>query len=247
VNGDYVGVNGLKTYYEVHGEGEPLVLMHGGFCTVDTFARQTPEFAKQYRVYLPERRGHGRTADVGEMSYEAMAVDTAGFMDALGIESAHVVGYSDGGNTALVLALRRPELVRKVVVIGANFHYDGMAPVAIAAMEKATPENFLPWLAEAYKRLSPDGPEHFPVVFEKLLRMWREEPALTAKDLTAIRAPALVLVGDRDWVATQHTVEMFESIPDAQLCIVPGATHGAPFEKAELVNRIVLEFLADED
>jgi pimeloyl-ACP methyl ester carboxylesterase len=244
MTGEYASVNGLKTYYEVHGEGEPLLLMHGGFCTVETFARQTPELAKHYRVFVPERRGHGRTPDVdGPITYEAMAEDTIGFMGALGIGSAHLVGYSDGGNTALVLAHTRPELIRKLVCIGANFHYDGMAPEAVQVMEHATPENFYPWLINKYKEVSPDGPEHLPEVFKKIMRMWREEPALTANDLARIQAPTLVLVGDRDWVAPEHSLEMFRSIPTAQLCVVPGATHGAPFEKATLVNQIVLEFL----
>ena len=242
---DYVEVNGLKPYYEVHGEGEPLLLMHGGFCTVETFSRQTPEFAKRYRVFVPERRGHGRTPDVeGPITYEAMSEDTIGFMGALGIESAHLVGYSDGGNAAIVLALKRPDLVRKLVCMGANFHYNGMAPEAVQVMEHATPENFYPWLINKYKELSPDGPEHLPVVFEKIMRMWREEPTLTANDLAHIEAPTLVLVGDKDWVAPEHSLEMFRSIPAAQLCVIPGSTHGAPFEKAPLVNQIVLDFLA---
>ena len=245
MTGEYVDVDGLKTYYVVHGEGEPLVLMHGGFCTVETFARQTPEFAKHYRVFVPERRGHGRTPDVaGPITYEAMAQDTIGFMEALGIGNAHLVGYSDGGNTAIVLALKRPDLVRKLVCMGANFHYNGMVPDAVQVMEHATPDNFYPWLINKYKEVSPDGPDHLPEVFEKIMRMWREEPALAADDLTRIQAPALVLVGDRDWVAPEHSLEMFRSIPAAQLCVVPGATHGAPFEKASLVNQIVLEFLA---
>jgi len=245
VSGNYIEVNGLKIYYEVHGEGEPLLLMHGGFCTIETFARQTPQFAKHYRVFLPERRGHGRTPDVdGPITYDAMADDTIGLMSALGIESAHLVGYSDGGNTALVLALKRPDIVRKMVCMGANFHYNGMAPVAVQVMERATPDNFYPWLINKYKELSPDGPEHLPVVFEKIMRMWREEPALTTNDLAHIQAPTLVLVGDQDWVAAEHSVQMFESIPGAQLCIIPGASHGAPFEKAPLVNQIVLDFLA---
>src|SRR5947208_15927294 len=105
--------------------------MHGGFCTVETFAKQTPHFAAKYQVIVPERRGHGRTPDVnGPITYESMARDTIGFMQALGIPSAHLVGYSDGGNTALVIALKRPDLVRKMVCLGANFHYNGMAPVA---------------------------------------------------------------------------------------------------------------------
>jgi len=245
MSGDYVDVNGLKTYYEVQGEGEPLLLMHGGFCTVETFSRQTPAFAVRYRVFVPERRGHGRTPDVeGPITYEAMADDTIGFMQALGIENAHLVGYSDGGNTAIVLALARPDLVRKLVCIGANFHWNGMAPVAVEVMAHATPDSFYPWLVNKYKEVSPDGPEHFPVVFEKLIRMWREEPAITADELARIESLTLVLVGDRDWVAMEHTVEMFRSIPNAQLGVVPGATHGAPFEKAALVNQLVLEFLA---
>ena len=243
--GQYVEVNGIKTYYEVHGKGEPLLLMHGGFCTVETFTRQTPEFAARYQVIVAERRGHGRTPDVdGPITYEAMAQDTIGLMHALGIPNAHLVGYSDGGNTALVIALKRPDLVRKMVCIGANFHYNGMAPVAVQVMEHATPDNFYPWLVNKYKEVSPDGPAHLPVVFEKIMRMWREEPALTPDDLGRIEAPTLVLVGDRDWVAMEHTIEMYESIANSQLCVIPGATHGALFEKAPLVNRIILEFLA---
>jgi pimeloyl-ACP methyl ester carboxylesterase len=243
MSGEYVDVNGLKTYYEVHGEGEPM--MHGGFCTVETFSRQTPDFATQYRVFVPERRGHGRTPDVdGSITYKAMADDTIGFMGALGIESAHLVGYSDGGNTALVMAVQRPDLVRKLVCLGANFHYNGMAHEAVQVMEHATPDKFYPWLTNKYKEVSPDGPEHLPVVFEKIMRMWREEPALTTDDLARIQAPTLVLVGDRDWVAPEHTLEMFRAIPSAQLCVVPGASHGAPFEKARLVNQVVLHFLA---
>jgi pimeloyl-ACP methyl ester carboxylesterase len=242
--GQYIDVNGLRTYYEVHGDGEPLLLMHGGFCTVETFARQTPDFAAKYQVIVPERRGHGRTPDVdGPITYEAMAQDTIGLMQALDIPSAHIVGYSDGGNTALIIALRRPDLVRKMVCMGANFHYNGMAPDAVQIMEHATPDNFYPWLINKYKDVSPDGPDHLPVVFEKIIRMWREEPALSPQDLGEIQAPTLVLAGDRDWVAIGHTVQMYESIATAQLCIVPGATHGAPFEKAPLVNQIVLDFL----
>jgi pimeloyl-ACP methyl ester carboxylesterase len=244
-DGRYIDVNGLNTYYEVSGKGEPLLLMHGGFCTVETFARQTPDLAARYQVIVPERRGHGRTPDVaGPITYEDMADDTVGLMQALGVSSAHLVGYSDGGNTALIVALKRPDLIRKMVCLGANFHYNGMAPVAVEVMAHATPDNFYPWLTNKYKEVSPDGPDHLPVVFDKIMRMWREEPALTLHDLGQIQAPTLVLVGDRDWVAMEHTVQMYESIPNAQLCVVPGATHGAPFEKAALVNQIVLDFLA---
>ncbi len=141
------------------------------------------------------------------------------------------------------MALERPDIVRKMVCLGANFHYNGMAPVAVQVMEHATPDSFYPSLINKYKEVSPDGPDHLPIVFEKIMRMWREEPALTPQHLGRIQAPTLIIVGDRDWVAMDHTVEMYESIPNAQLCVIPGATHGAPFEKAPLVNQIVLDFL----
>ena len=116
----YVDAGGLRTYYEVHGAGEPLVLLHGGLCTVETLDGLTPALAEQYRVYTPERRGHGRTPDVdGPMTYQNMAADTIAFMDALGLRGIRLVGFSDGGNVALEVALRRPDLVAKLVVMGA--------------------------------------------------------------------------------------------------------------------------------
>jgi pimeloyl-ACP methyl ester carboxylesterase len=243
MTGQYVDVNGLNAYYEVHGEGEPLLLMHGGFCTVETFEHQTPALAEHYRVYLPERRAHGRTADPGGISYDLMADDTIGFMQALGIESAHLVGFSDGANTALIVALKRPDVVRKIVSIGGNFHANGMTQQSLQYFEIAAPDRFLPHLVEAYKRLTPDGPDHFPTVFEKIIRMWRDEPSITAEELARITAPTLVLVGDRDMMTLEHTVELFRSVANGRLCILPGA-HGVPFDRPGLVNQVILEFLA---
>ncbi len=177
MTGEYVSVNGLSTYYEVHGEGEPLLLMHGGFCTVEVLAALRAELSQHYRVYAPERRGHGRTADFeGPYNYERMAEDTIGYMEVLGLQSAHLVGFSDGANTALVVAIQRPDLVRTIVSMGGNFHCDGIASQFHGFMDSATPENFMPDLVAAYKQHGPDGPEHFPIVFEKIMTMWRTEP-----------------------------------------------------------------------
>src|SRR5215216_4553487 len=116
---DYVDAGGLRTYYEVEGAGEPLVLLHGGFCPIETFGGLTPLLTEHYRVYLPERRAHGRTPDVdGPITYELMAHDTIAFLDAVGLQSAHLVGWSDGALVALLVALRRPDLVRRLVMIG---------------------------------------------------------------------------------------------------------------------------------
>ena len=243
--GQYVDVKGLKTYYEIHGNGEPLLLMHGGFCTIETFFGQTPELAKRYRVILPERRGHGRTADVdGPISYEAMAQDTIGFMEALGIPSAHLVGYSDGGIVGLIVAMRRPDLVKKLVSISANFDCDGLTDEGRAWVQSATAETLVPFLVEAYKRLSPDGPDHWPVMFEKIRRMALSEPKIKPQELATIKAPTLVMAADRDLMTLEHTVALFRAIPNAQLCIVPGTSHALAIEKPALVNQAILNFLA---
>jgi pimeloyl-ACP methyl ester carboxylesterase len=243
----YVEAGGVHTYYEVVGEGDPLVLLHGGFATIETWGAQAPALAERYRVYLPERRGHGRTADVpGPTGYDVMAKDTIAFMEALGISSAHLVGWSDGGNVGLEVALSRPDLVRKLVLIGAAANFDGYTSALQAMTSKLTPE-FLPSsMRQAYEDLSPDGPAHFPVVFEKLTAVWKTEPHHPLADLARLSAPTLVLLGDDDDITVEHAAAMQRAIPDAQLAVVPGTDHALMFEKPDLVNRLIIDFLADE-
>jgi len=242
----------VRMYYEEHGEGEPLLLMHGGFCTVEIFSRLTPELANHYKVILPERRGHGRTADVeGPISYDLMAQDTIAFMEATGIISAHMVGHSDGANVGILVAMSRPDLVRKFVFISGNFDVNGLTKETLAFFQSATPETFehvptLAKLVEMYKQTTPDGPEHFPIVFEKLKRMMLEEPKIPPQNLSRITAPTLIMAGDRDVIALEHTIEMFRAIPKAQLCIVPGSSHALILEKPLFVVQAILDFLANE-
>ena len=143
--GQYVTANGVKTYYEVHGEGEPLLLLHGGAVpAIESFALQTPELAKHFKVILPERRGHGRTADVdGPITYDLMAQDTIAFMEALAIKSAHLVGWSDGANVGMLVAISRPDLVKKLVSISGNFHVDGLTQQFKTFVERVTPDPLL--------------------------------------------------------------------------------------------------------
>jgi len=242
-NGAYVDA-GVRTYYESHGEGEPLLLLHGGLCTIETFSGQMPELAKRFRVILPERRGHGRTADVdGPITYEAMARDTVAFMEALGIGSAHLVGYSDGAIVGMLVAMRRPDLVRRLVSISGNFDCDGLTDEGRAFLESMQPDTFIPMLVDMYKKTSPDGPEHWPVVFEKVRRMALNEPKISPAELGSIKARTLVMTADRDLMTLEHTVALFRAVPGAQLCIVPGTTHALLFEKPAVVNAAVLAFL----
>ena len=245
--GSYIDAGGVHTYYEIQGAGEPLVLLHGGFTTIETWGAQTPALAERYQVYLPERRGHGRTPDVpGPTGYEIMAQDTIAFMDALGISSAHLVGWSDGGNVGLEVALARPDLVRKLVFMGAVANFDGYAPALRAQALNLTPESLPPMLREAYEAISPDGPGHFPVVFDKLAAVWKTEPHHQLADLEQVSAPTLVLLGDDDVISIEHAAALQRAIPVAQVAVVPGTDHALLFEKPELVNRLILDFLADE-
>lgn len=243
--GRYLKAGGVRTYVEEHGDGEPLLLLHGGFETVDMLPFLTQHLAKQRRVIAPERRGHGRTADQsGTITYEVMARDTLAVMDVLGIEAAEIVGYSDGANVGMLLALAAPERVRRLVLVSGNFHADGMTEAFRRGLRMARADSFEPAFVEAYRALSPDGPEHWPVVFEKLQRMMLEEPRLRADDLERIEAPTLVLAGDRDYVDVRHTLALFEAIAGARLCIVPGGAHGLLTEQPALTTRVILDFLA---
>jgi len=247
--GQYVMTGNVRSYYEEHGEGEPLLLMHGGASTIEIFAGLTPELANRYKVILPERRGHGRTADVeGPISYDLMAQDTIAFMEATGIISAHLGGYSDGACVGILVAMSRPDLVRKFVFVSGNFDVSGMTKETLAFLQSATPEAFehvptLAKLVEMYKRTTPDGPEHFPIVFEKLKRMMLEEPKIPPQNLSRIAAPTLIMAGDRDAITLEHTIELFRAIPEAQLCIVPGSSHGLILEKPRMVAQIILDYL----
>lgn len=244
--GDYLQTGEVRTYYEAHGEGDPLVLLHGGLCTVETFDGLTPGLAERFRVYVPERRGHGRTADVdGPITYVNMAQDTIAFMDAVGISGAHLVGFSDGAAVAVHVALERPELVRRLVLIGQALNHDGLTPGLIETLDDLAP-HLPPVLAQLYGAASPDGPEHFEVIIDKLTATWRTEPSFTLDTLATVTAPALFIMGDNDAVTLEHADAVRRTIPGSQLAVVPGATHGLPMEKPDITASLTLDFLAGD-
>lgn len=246
--GEYVDLSGVKTWYETDGSGDPLLMLHGGFCTNDTWGAQRSDLAARFRLYLPERRGHGHTPDVeGPLSYQDMADDTVAFIDTVIGAPAHLVGWSDGGIVALLVALARPELVRKVVVIGANFRPAGECWADPAMLERMTPDSSdMEFFRELYEPVAPEGPAHWPVVARKVVDMWRTEPTLTTEDLARISAPTLVMVGDDDMMTLEHTIALYRAIPRSELAVVPGTSHVVPLEKPAEVNRLVIEHLTAE-
>ena len=239
--GRYVDVAGHSTWIEETGSGaETIVLLHGGLGNGDELLDHLgPSLSERYRVVAPDRRGHGRTADTdAAFHYEEMVDETIAVLDDVVGGPAHLVGWSDGGIVALLLARRRPELVRRQVLIGVNFHVDGMRPV-----EMAEDDPFGQAMYEAYVERTPDGADHFPEVLTKALALFASEPTLTTEDLRTIVTPSLVLVGDDDCIDLSHTAALYENLAAAELAVVPGASHAVPMEQPAAVARLVLDFL----
>jgi len=226
--GSYADVNGLRMYYEVHGEGPPLLILHGGTCSIELPPMQIPFFATEFQVIAPEQIGHGRTADAQdrEMHYHDMAEDTVELMRQLEIKSAFVFGFSDGGIVGLDIAIHHPERVSRLAIAGANFRTDAYSETTLNWLVTVKAEDWPSNFRETYEQLSPDGPSHWPLVLARLQRMWSVEPNYTLEQLASIKAPTMVIAGDSDIVTPEHSVEMFRAIPHSQLCIVPAAKHG---------------------
>ena len=238
----YVDADGVLTWYAEYGGGTPLLLLPGALTDASEFGATTPALARHFRVVTPERRGHGHTADVGgPISYDIMARDTIAFIERLSLGPAHLVGHSDGANVALLVALARPDLVGRLVLISGNFHYDGLLP-ALDVGELATNQ----FLLDAYGQVSPDGRDHFSEVVARIARMVASEPTLTAEDLGRVSRRTLVMAGDDDAIAAEHTLALYRGIPDAELAVVPGTSHALIMEKPALCNQIMIDFLTTD-
>lgn len=251
----YAPVNGLNMYYEIHGAGQPLVLLHGAYMTIDQFGPLLPALAESRQVIAVEFQAHGHTADIDRpLSYQQMADDTAALIRHLGLAQADVYGYSMGGGVALQLAIRRPELMRKLVVVSASSSTAGGHPEMWAMIETITPEIFAgsPFEA-AYLEVAPN-PENFPVLVEKLKALDLEVFDWPAEELQAITAPVLLVIGDSDAVILEHAVALFRlfgggvmgdlvGLPASQLAILPGTHHLGMLERSDWIVAMTTPFL----
>jgi pimeloyl-ACP methyl ester carboxylesterase len=240
---EYVQTGAVRTWYDEHGDGEPLVLLHGGLVDARWFAPNLDPLAERFHVYTPERRGHGHTPDVeGPITYQVMADDTVAFLDAVLGGPADVVGHSDGAFVAMLVAMQRPELVNRLVMISGGFDKSGEAdPDADFDVEEV-----VQFLGGAYGEVSPDGEAHFPVVVAKIAELMKNEPRMDVAELARIGHRSLVMFSDDDLMTLQHAVEMFEALPNAELAVVPGTSHFLTQEKPHLVNALLLDFLTNE-
>lgn len=229
-------------WYAECGEGEPLVLLHPGGAGVDSRALSpnVAALSTAFHTYTPEQRGHGRTPDVeGSITFALMAQDTARFIETVIGHPVHLLGCSDGAIIALMVTLQRPDLVRKLVFVAGVFHYDGWA----AGILEADPPEFM---RQSYAELSPDGAGHYDTMVAKLASMHTRAPALTPDDLHNIRCRTLIMVADDDEVRLEHAVQMYRSLPNAELAVIPGTSHGLLVEKPDICNLLIADFLTKD-
>ncbi|MEN7550611.1 alpha/beta hydrolase [Rapidithrix thailandica] len=252
----YAPVNGLKIYYEVYGKGQPIVLLHGAYMTVHkAFDEMIAALSESRQVILAEMQGHGRTADIDRpITYEFMADDVAALMEYLNIEKADIFGYSMGGGTALQVAIRHPEKVRKLVVASATYQSEGMYPELLKMISTITPEMFkdTPFKKE-YDQLAP-RPGDWPALVEKLKTLDETPQNWPAESIRSIQSPTMLILGDADVIRPEHTVEMFRllgggvmgditGLPDARLAILPGTTHTGVMEQTDWLLSMIPPFL----
>ena len=256
----YAQIGPLNLYYEVHGEGEPLILLHGAYMTADMMAPLTSGLTGR-QVIVPELEGHGRTALADRpLSYEQMADDVAGLAAELGLDRVDVVGYSMGGAAALQTAIRHPQLVRRLVTCSASYRFDGMPAVAREMFPTITPAMFAGSpMEEAYLRLAPN-PGDFPKLVERLTVLDSTDFAWPDDDVRGIPAPMLIVLGDSDGVTLDHAVAMFklrgggvmadlQGMPESQLAVLPGTSHFIPpgsglLDRSEWLLPMIETFLA---
>jgi pimeloyl-ACP methyl ester carboxylesterase len=257
-NTGYVLVDGIHVYYEVHGAGEPLVLLHGGLVTIDlAYAALLPALATDRQVIAIEQQGHGRTADREEpLTYKRMAEDTVAVLKHLNIERADFYGYSMGGGIALELGVSHPEVVRKLIVASAPFSNEGLYPGVLDGIAQLKPDDLAgSGLPEAYAAVAPN-PERWPILVEKIKQLDLEFKGWTPTEIRSIAAPTLVVVGDSDNVTVPHAAQLFEllggglpgdfaGLPDSQLAVLPGTTHiGVVLENSDWLLMAIRSFLA---
>ena len=252
----YAPVNGLKMYYEVHGSGEPVVLLHGAFMTVSgDWSEFTRELAKTRKVIAVEMQGHGRTADIErDLTFENLADDVAGLLDHLKIPRADIVGYSLGGGVAMQAAIRHPEKVGKVVSISAVLRRDGWVKEGVDALSGLTADVFKGSPMEAeYKRLSPT-PNEFPAFVKHVVSLASKPYDFGADNLKATKAPMFFIFGDADGVRLDHIAEMYRlkggevhgdmgPRPASRLAILPDSTHVTLMNRTTTIVPMVNDFL----
>lgn len=253
--GNRVEVNGMQMYYEVSGQGDPLVVLHGAYMNIPSMGGIVGRLAETHKVYALEFQGHGRTTDIDRpITYPNLADDVAAFMDAVGVEKADVFGYSMGSAAGLQLAIRHPEKVDKLVAASVSYDVEGMQPAMAAFIPQMAPEMFVGTpMEDEWKKLAAD-PEGFRPLVEKLIAL-EHEPMDWEAEVKALNSPVLIISGDSDVVTLEHTVAMFRllgggimgdmgtPLPASRLAILPATSHTAVINQVDLLYGFTEPFL----
>ena len=239
----YLNIAGYPLWsYEWANNGQPVLLLHGGLSDTDSFADvMVAPLGSDFHLFAYDRAGHGRSADQpGSFHFNFQCSEAIAFISEVVKEPVHLVGYSDGANIALMVAIARPDLVKSIVSIAANFSADGIVELPEFDPAGISEEN-----RAEYAAMSPDAPETLDAKIEKMHQIWKVEPNIKITDIAEISVPTLVMAGDDDVVKHSHTIELYEALPLGQLAIVPGTSHGLVKEKPEVVTALIKSFLSD--
>ncbi|HJQ09761.1 MAG TPA: alpha/beta hydrolase [Gemmatimonadaceae bacterium] len=256
--GHRVPVNGMSMYYEVSGQGDPLIVLHGAYMNIPAMGAIIPALAKNHRVYALEAQGHGRTTDIDRpITYPNLADDVAAFMDAVGLKKADVFGYSMGAGTGLQLAIRHPDKVNKLIAASVAYDYEGLQPEFKAMIPQMKVEMFLQMpFAEQYRKLSPT-PDSFPALVRKVIAAQRE-PLAWGEDVKRVKTPVLIIAGDADGYTLEHIVSLFrllgggsmgdlgKPLPASRLAILPATSHTAVITQVDALMMYIEPFLKGE-
>ncbi|WP_214073853.1 alpha/beta hydrolase [Mucilaginibacter sp. dw_454] len=224
--GKYANVNGVKIYYEIYGEGHPLVVLHGNGGSIKDAAPFYPELLKKYKVIAIDSRAQGKSTDTdAPLTYDLMASDINALLDELKIDSTFIWGHSDGAILGLIMAMKYPKKVEKLLAVGANIQPDSTA--------------IFSWALNYSKKIVKESSD---VKERKLNQLMLDYPNIPFSDLSGIKIPVLIMAGDRDDMRPEHTLKLFQNIPKSQLCILPGTTHAGPWEKKDLFFELLFDF-----
>lgn len=256
--GNRVEVNGMQMYYEVSGEGDPLVVLHGAYMNIPSMGAIIPRLARTHKVYALELQGHGRTTDIDRpITYPNLADDVAAFMNAVDLKKADVFGYSMGAAAGLQLAIRHPEKVNRLIAASVAYDAEGWQPEFKAFIPQMSVEMFVGMpFAQAYRNLAAD-PNGFPALVKKLIAL-EHEPMAWEADVRALRAPVLIISGDADVATLDHSVAMFrllgggvmgdmgKPLPASRFAVLPATSHTAVITQPDLLYSFIEPFLKNE-
>ena len=238
---EYINLRNHQVYnYEWDHEGEAVVLLHGGLSKTSAWDYlMVPPLEDQFHIFAYDRAGHGFTADQpGSLHFEFQCQEAIAYLEDVVKEPAHLIGYSDGGIIALMVAIKRPELVKSIVAFGANYHYS--APLSDFDEANVSEED-----QAEYNLISPDAPHTLLEKIKRMNEIWKNEPDISLSEIASIQCPVLVMAGDDDVIAHDHTISLYEALPLGQLAIIPGTSHSLIKEKPALAIAIMMQFLED--